>query len=101
MFFCLVKEISKKSGDYSVLSVTDLKLLALVHDLHVLHIGKKLLNYDVKNVIEIASDALEAKNEEAKVPYGFVAPAVSFSQGFVLGICFGKLFICYVIEKKD
>jgi rRNA maturation endonuclease Nob1 len=54
-----VKEISKRTGDFPSLSLTDLKLLALTHDLHVEHYGKETVNYDVKNAIEMSSKAWE------------------------------------------
>uniref|UniRef100_A0A914YYC8 RNA-binding protein NOB1 n=1 Tax=Panagrolaimus superbus TaxID=310955 RepID=A0A914YYC8_9BILA len=43
-----VIEVSKKTGDYASLSVTDLKVLALTHDLHVEHCGREDLVYDVE-----------------------------------------------------
>jgi hypothetical protein len=70
--FIVVREISKKTGDYAALSATDLKLLALAHDLHVRFAGKESINYAVKSIVEIADDAQEAKKEEEKVPFGFV-----------------------------
>jgi RNA-binding protein NOB1 len=70
--FPLVKEIAKKTGDFAALSVTDLNLLALVHDLHVQHIGKDSLNYSVKSIVEIMqSAAKEKKVQEQKLPFGF------------------------------
>lgn len=39
-------EVAKKTGDYPSLSAVDLKVLALVHDLHVEKYGKEGLNYD-------------------------------------------------------
>lgn len=39
--------ISKKTGDYASLSAADLKVIALVYDLHVEHCGKDSINYDI------------------------------------------------------
>ncbi|KAI6182620.1 RING-type E3 ubiquitin transferase [Aphelenchoides bicaudatus] len=70
--FIMVREISKKTGDYAALSIPDLKLLALAHDLHVQFAGKESINYAVKSIVEISNDASSAKAEEEKVPFGFV-----------------------------
>uniref|UniRef100_A0A915Q498 RNA-binding protein NOB1 n=1 Tax=Setaria digitata TaxID=48799 RepID=A0A915Q498_9BILA len=44
----IITEFSKKTGDYPSLSAVDLKVLSLVHDLHVAEYGKDSLNYDFK-----------------------------------------------------
>jgi RNA-binding protein NOB1 len=43
-----VIEVSKKTGDYASLSVTDLKVIALAHDLHVEYCGREGIAYDVQ-----------------------------------------------------
>uniref|UniRef100_A0A914D4Q9 RNA-binding protein NOB1 n=1 Tax=Acrobeloides nanus TaxID=290746 RepID=A0A914D4Q9_9BILA len=58
-----VTEISKKTGDYSSLSLTDLKVIALTHDLHIEHCGSAGINYDVKpniQTVERQSQKLDA-----------------------------------------
>uniref|UniRef100_A0A158R4F5 RING-type E3 ubiquitin transferase n=1 Tax=Syphacia muris TaxID=451379 RepID=A0A158R4F5_9BILA len=50
IFGFLVSDVSKKTGDYSVLSAVDLKVLALTHDLYVESCGSDRLVYDVKMV---------------------------------------------------
>ncbi|OZC07131.1 zinc finger, C3HC4 type [Onchocerca flexuosa] len=50
LYFILVTEFSKKTGDYPSLSAIDLKLLSLVHDLHLEQYGKDGLHYDFQTV---------------------------------------------------
>lgn len=66
----IVKEISKKTGDFAALSLTDLQLLALAHDLHTRYDKTHALNYDVKSVLE----QVDASKERADTvnPYGWV-----------------------------
>jgi|UniRef100_A0AC35G034 RNA-binding protein NOB1 len=58
-----VIQVSKKTGDYASLSVTDLKVLALTHDLHVEHCGRDGIVYDV----EIKPPVLKDKSKNKKV----------------------------------
>ncbi|KAL3998652.1 Nin one binding (NOB1) Zn-ribbon like family protein [Acanthocheilonema viteae] len=51
----IMTEFSKKTGDYPSLSVVDLKLLALVHDLHLKQYGKDGLRYDLKTIDDKSS----------------------------------------------
>ncbi|VDK84404.1 unnamed protein product [Litomosoides sigmodontis] len=46
----IIVEFSKKTGDYPSLSAVDLKLLALVHDLHLQQYGKDGLHYDLETI---------------------------------------------------
>ncbi|VDM92244.1 unnamed protein product [Onchocerca ochengi] len=46
----IITEFSKKTGDYPSLSAIDLKLLSLVHDLHLEQYGKDGLHYDFQTV---------------------------------------------------
>ncbi|VDN35907.1 unnamed protein product [Gongylonema pulchrum] len=59
----IMTEVSKKTGDYPSLSAVDLKVIALLHDLHVEEYGKESLNYDcpVKN-----SNAQQLAGEKQK-----------------------------------
>ena len=57
-----VIEVSKKTGDYASLSVTDLKVLALTHDLHVEHCGRDGIVYDV----EVKPPVWQDRREMAK-----------------------------------
>lgn len=45
--FFLVIDVSKKTGDYASLSITDMKVLALTLDLHIEHCGRDGIVYDV------------------------------------------------------
>uniref|UniRef100_A0A7E4W6K0 RNA-binding protein NOB1 n=1 Tax=Panagrellus redivivus TaxID=6233 RepID=A0A7E4W6K0_PANRE len=47
--YSTVIKVSKQTGDYASLSSTDLKVIALTHDLHLEHIGKDSICYDVKS----------------------------------------------------
>nr|CTP81985.1 Bm6803 [Brugia malayi] len=44
----IITEFAKKTGDYPSLSAVDLKLLSLVHDLHLRQYGKDGLRYDLE-----------------------------------------------------
>ncbi|CAD5206675.1 unnamed protein product [Bursaphelenchus okinawaensis] len=69
-----VVEVSKKTGDYPVLSLTDINVLALTLDLHIKHLGESSANYnvqDVKVLIEQKMD--EVTVDDTKIP-GFVCP---------------------------
>ncbi|EFO22903.1 nin one binding protein [Loa loa] len=46
----IITEFSKKTGDYPSLSAVDLKLLSLVHDLHLEQYGKDGLRYDLEMI---------------------------------------------------
>ncbi|KAI6241182.1 RNA-binding protein NOB1 [Aphelenchoides fujianensis] len=70
----IVMEISKKTGDYPALSLTDLKLLALAHDLHVRYAGKETINYEVKSLLDVIEDERPDAATE-KTPFGFVMPS--------------------------
>uniref|UniRef100_A0A0M3J8A7 RNA-binding protein NOB1 (inferred by orthology to a human protein) n=1 Tax=Anisakis simplex TaxID=6269 RepID=A0A0M3J8A7_ANISI len=56
----IVCDCSKKTGDYASLSVVDLKVLALTHDLHVQTCGKDKLNYDCKKTADTRAPDSEA-----------------------------------------
>ncbi|CAG9536612.1 unnamed protein product [Cercopithifilaria johnstoni] len=51
----IITEFSKKTGDYPSLSAVDLKLLALVHDLHLKQYGKDDLHYDLETISDKSS----------------------------------------------
>uniref|UniRef100_A0A0R3S0X0 RNA-binding protein NOB1 n=1 Tax=Elaeophora elaphi TaxID=1147741 RepID=A0A0R3S0X0_9BILA len=55
----IITEFSKKTGDYPSLSAVDLKLLALVHDLHLEKYGKDDLHYDLKTINDESSTSYQ------------------------------------------
>uniref|UniRef100_A0AC34GRE6 RNA-binding protein NOB1 n=1 Tax=Panagrolaimus sp. ES5 TaxID=591445 RepID=A0AC34GRE6_9BILA len=67
-----VIDVAKKTGDYASLSVTDLKVLALTHDLHVEHCGKEGIVYDVQIQPPVWEDKPKA------VPSDKVSPKLGF-----------------------
>uniref|UniRef100_A0A1I7S7G4 RNA-binding protein NOB1 n=1 Tax=Bursaphelenchus xylophilus TaxID=6326 RepID=A0A1I7S7G4_BURXY len=71
-----VIDISKKTGDYPVLSLTDINVLALTLDLHIKHNGEGSVNYNVENVKTLIERTVDEEGEElkeTKIP-GFVSP---------------------------
>lgn len=43
----IVTEIAKKTGDYISLSATDLKVIALTHDIYLEHCSRDSINYNI------------------------------------------------------
>lgn len=58
----IINDVSKKTGDYSVLSVVDIKVLALTHDLYVEQCSKSDLTYDIRVVKSIDDTAFKSKS---------------------------------------
>lgn len=68
----LVIAVSKATGDYSVLSLADINLLALTLDLHIEHIGLEGVNLNVKSITELVEEAEDDIGNSKTNPVGFV-----------------------------
>lgn len=88
-------EISKKTGDYSSLSLTDLKVIALTHDLHIEHCGSAGINYDVKPNIQTVER--QSQKLDANLP-GFHDPQKEVCNQN-LGYIFKSKFFDHFVSK--
>jgi RNA-binding protein NOB1 len=58
----IVTNASKKTGDFSALSLVDLKVIALAHDLHVEHCGSESVNYNIQSIVEIVESRQKSRD---------------------------------------
>lgn len=61
-----ISDVSKKTGDYAALSLIDIKVLALTHDLHVEMCGSQHLNYTPDTVRTKVPDSTVTATEEGE-----------------------------------
>lgn len=66
-------EFSKKSGDYTSLSATDIKVIALTYQLEKEKVGTAHLK-DVPTIRSITSTADKQIEDNPKLPVGFYMP---------------------------
>lgn len=69
----LVTEFSKKSGDYTSLSATDIKVIALTYQLEKEKVGTAHLK-DAPTIRAITSTADKQIGDDPKLPVGFYMP---------------------------
>ncbi|MCP9260429.1 Rna-binding protein nob1 [Dirofilaria immitis] len=59
----IIAKFSKRTGDYPSLSAVDLKLLSLVHDLHLEQYGKDGLHYDYQGISDKSTTSYRETND--------------------------------------
>lgn len=86
-------EFSKKSGDYTSLSATDIKVIALTYQLEKEKVGTAHLK-DIPTIRTIKSAEDKPSGDDPKLPVGFYMPKkkVIFLNYFCL--CF--LYLCFI-----
>lgn len=71
--YLIVTEFAKKSGDYTSLSATDIKVIALTYQLEKEKVGTSHLK-DAPTIRNIKSTAEKQNEDDIKLPIGFYVP---------------------------
>lgn len=78
-FFFLVSEFSKKTGDYTSLSATDIKVIALTYRYERERVGTDHLKKEPEKKKEIVDSSIKRPEDYNNLPMGFYVPNANVS----------------------